>query len=212
MTRPLLSVLVLPTALAVLAARPSPGSPPDAPQQGTTRYALAPTGNEARFKVREILMGAELPNDAVGVTSKVTGQIVLGADGQPIAGQSRIVVDANDLRTDQNMRDGFIKRNTLQTAEYPNIEFVPTAIRGLDGPVPTSGSRAFQIVGNLKIRDETRLVTWNARAEFAPGRVTGSAATRFNFQDFDMEPPRAGRVFQVSPTINLEYDFNLVAQ
>jgi polyisoprenoid-binding protein YceI len=175
------------------------------------RYAVAPTGNEARFKVREILMGREAPNDAVGVTSKVTGAIVIGDDGQPIAAQSKIVVDASDLKTDVSMRDGFIKRNTLQTEQYPTIEFVPTSFRGLTGPLPTSGSRSFQIVGNMKIRDTTRSIAWNVTAEFAPGRVTGSAATRFNFEDFEMSPPKAGRVFMVSSGVNLEYDFNLVA-
>jgi polyisoprenoid-binding protein YceI len=175
------------------------------------RYTVAATGNEARFKVREILMGRELPNDAVGATSKVTGSIVIDDNGQPIAAQSKIVVDANDLKTDQSMRDGFIKRNTLQTEQYPSIEFVPTSFRGLTGPLPTSGTRTFDLVGNLKIRDKTRGIVWHVTAEFAPGRVTGSAVTRFNFEDFEMTPPKAGRVFMVSSGVNLEYDFNLIA-
>src|SRR5687767_5667090 len=147
------------------------------------RYSVAATGNEARFRVREQLVGVSLPNDAVGVTSKVTGSIVIGDNGQPIAAQSRIVVDATDLKTDQTMRDGYIRRNTLATEQYPAIEFVPTSFRGLTGPLPTSGSRTFQIVGNLKIKDQTRSIVWNVTAEFRPGRVTGSAATRFHFAD-----------------------------
>jgi hypothetical protein len=67
------------------------------------------------------------------------------------------------------------------------------------------------MVGNLTIRNETRLILWHVTAEFRPGRVTGSAATRFNFEDFNMTPPKAGRVFAVSSGINLEYDFNLVS-
>lgn len=213
----LLSVLLVPAVLAGGAAWVSVDSArnlstvADHADAVPVRYNLAPTGNEARFKAREILMGAQLPNEAVGVTQKVTGSIVIGDDGQPVAAQSKIVVDATDLTTDQTMRDGFIKRNTLQTEQYPAIEFVPTSFRGLAGPLPTAGTRDFEIIGNLKIRDQTRSVTWRVRAEFAPGRVTGSAATRFNFQDFGMEPPRAGRVFMVSPTLDLEYDFNLVA-
>ena len=32
------------------------------------RFVIAPAGNEARYRVSEVLMGATLPNDAVGVT------------------------------------------------------------------------------------------------------------------------------------------------
>ena len=175
------------------------------------RYSVAATGNEARFRVREQLVGVNLPNDAVGVTNKVTGSIVIGDNGQPIAAQSKIVVDATDLKTDQTMRDGYIRRNTLATEQYPAIEFVPTSFRGLTGPLPTSGSRTFQLVGNLKIKDQTRSIVWNVTAEFRPGRVTGSAATRFHFADFGMTPPKVGRVVAVSEAVGLEYDFNLVA-
>jgi len=175
------------------------------------RYVVAPSGNEARFKVREQLVGVNLPNDAVGITQKVTGSIVIGDNGQPVPAESKIVVDVSDLKTDVTMRDNFIKRNTLATAEYPNVEFVPTAFRGITGPLPTSGSRNFDIVGNLKIKDQTRSIVWHVTAEFAPGRVRGSAVTRFNFSDFGMEPPKAGRVVAVSNGVGLEYDFNLVA-
>jgi hypothetical protein len=37
------------------------------------RYSVAPDGNEARYRVREQLMHHDLPNDAVGKTSAITG-------------------------------------------------------------------------------------------------------------------------------------------
>jgi polyisoprenoid-binding protein YceI len=201
----LLSVALLPAALVVGAsAWISSDLVP-------IRYEVAPTGNETRFIVREQLVGIAVPGDAVGRTSKITGSIVIGDNGQPIPAESKIVVDASDLKTDVTMRDGFIKRNTLQTEQYPNVEFVPTSFRGLTGPLPTSGTRNFDLVGNLKIKDQTRSIVWHVTAEFRPGRVTGSAVTRFNFSDFGMEPPKAGRVVAVSNGVGLEYDFNLIA-
>lgn len=38
--------------------------------------SVAPQGNQARFVVREQLAGAELPNDAVGVTTAISGKAV----------------------------------------------------------------------------------------------------------------------------------------
>lgn len=201
----LLSIALLPAALV------GGGAAWVSTDAAPVRYSVAPTGNEVRFRVREQLANLALPNDAVGVTSKVTGSIVIGDNGQPIPAQSRIVVDVSDLKTDATMRDNYIKRNTLQTEQYPNVEFVPTSFRGLTGPLPTSGTRNFDIVGNMKIKDVTRSIVWHVTAEFRPGRVTGSAVTRFHFNDFGMEAPKVGRVLAVSNAVGLEYDFNLVA-
>jgi polyisoprenoid-binding protein YceI len=181
--------------------------------QAPVRYAVAPTGNEARYRVREQLANLPAPNDAVGVTQKVTGAIVIGPNGQPIPAQSRIVVDAADLATDQQMRDNFVRRNTLQTEQYPTVEVVPTSFRGLPaGPLPTSGRHSFELIANVTIRDVTRSVTWNVTADFAPGRVSGTADTRFLFSEFGIATPQVARVLSVSSSIGLEYDFNLVVQ
>ena len=41
----------------------------------TLHYVVAPTGNEARYKVREQLAGFDLPNEVVGTTNEVTGRL-----------------------------------------------------------------------------------------------------------------------------------------
>src|SRR5687767_6024666 len=47
-----------------------------------TRYVVAPAGNEVRYRVREQLAGFDLPNDAIGKSSKVSGAIAFDADGR----------------------------------------------------------------------------------------------------------------------------------
>ena len=50
---------------------------------------------------------------------------------------SPIVIDATQLATDNNMRNGMIRRAILQTNNdaYHNITFTPTAITGLPSDV-----------------------------------------------------------------------------
>ena len=48
------------------------------------RLVVEPAGNEARYRVREQLVGHDLPNDAIGVTQAVTGEIAFGDDGAVI--------------------------------------------------------------------------------------------------------------------------------
>ena len=52
------------------------------------RFVVAPTGNEARYRVREQLVNLDLPNDAVGVTKEISGQLLVTPRGSVIADSS----------------------------------------------------------------------------------------------------------------------------
>src|SRR6476660_9839471 len=86
------------------------------------RYVVAPTGNEARYRVREQLAGFDLPKDAIGATKDITGRILIGADGKVVKDSSRITVQLSELKSDQTRRDNFLRRSTLETNKYPKAE------------------------------------------------------------------------------------------
>jgi polyisoprenoid-binding protein YceI len=174
------------------------------------RFVVAPTGNEARYRIREQLVRVDLPNDAIGRSADVTGGIALGAGGQIIPSESKFVVGVSSLKSDRDRRDGFVRRNVLQTDQYPTVEFTPTAFRGLPKTLPASGSHTFDVIGNLTVRGVTKPTTWRVSAEAKNGQVTGKAATAFTFADFNMDQPRVPIVLSVADTIKLEYDFTLV--
>jgi polyisoprenoid-binding protein YceI len=174
----------------------------------TLRYVVAPTGNEARYRVREQLVGFDLPNDAVGATKKITGRIVVAADGKVLGDSSKIVVELTGLKSDKSRRDGYLQRRTLETSRYPTVELVPTALQGLLVPLDPGSSKTFQVVGDLTIRGVTRPTTWNVTARAEGQDVVGTAATAFTFKDFNMEQPKASVVLSVADTIKLEYDFH----
>ena len=73
------------------------------------RFVLAPTGNSARYRVRERLVGHDLPNDAIGETKNLTGAIEFDSKGKVIAQSSKFVLDAGTFVSDQNRRDGFVR-------------------------------------------------------------------------------------------------------
>jgi polyisoprenoid-binding protein YceI len=183
----------------------------DPAPEGATTYTVAPTGNEVRYRVREQLAGIDFPNDAIGKTGNITGQIVIEDDGTVVSDASRFVVEAASITSDRDRRDNYIRRRTLTVDQHATIVLVPIELRGL--AIPSGAGRdTFQLVGNLTVRGVTRPTTWNATAEFQNGRVTGSAVTRFTFPDFQMEKPRVRSVLSVADTIALEYDFNLVRE
>ncbi len=176
----------------------SQGGGSKASEKGTAlRLVLASSGNAARYRVREQLVGQNLPNDAVGETTKLTGAISIDAGG-------KIIRDAS--------RDGFVRGRLLEADEYPTIVFVPTSVSGVSLPLPTSGTRQIEMTGDLTVRGVTRPTTWKGAVEFNSGGLKGSASTAFTFDDIQMEQPRVPVLLSVADTIKLEIDFNLIPQ
>lgn len=174
------------------------------------RLVLADSGNEARYRVREQLARIDFPTDATGVTSAITGGITIADDGSILKDESKFTVDLTTLKSDSDRRDGFIQRRTLQTAEFPNAEFVPTSVHGLPSPLPASGALQFEVTGDLTVHGVTRPVTWTVTGQASDHGYTGSATTAFTFDDFGMDIPRVPVLLSVKDTIRLEYDFHLV--
>lgn len=197
------------TIAAALLVGPAPGLDA-APAQGHTRFELAPSGNEARYRVREQLAGVNFPSDAIGVTTAVQGAVVLDRSGKVIPESSKFVVDITGLKSDQARRDRFIQGQTLQTATHPRVEMAITELRGLAYPFPATGELKFQLVGNLTIKGVTRPSAWDVVARSRDGGLQGTATTSFTFGDFDLTRPRVASVLSVDDKITLECDFFLV--
>lgn len=186
-----------PTAPAVAAtAAPAAG--------GVLRFQLVPNQSSATFRVREQLAGVALPNDAVGTTRGVSGQISLRPDGSLVGEDSKITVDLRQLQTDNSRRDGYIKSSTLATDRFPSAEFVPAQAIGAPHPLPESGEYAFQLSGPMTIRGAQKDVTWDVSARREGGNLTATATTNFKFGDFNLVQPRVPLVLSITDDIRLE--------
>lgn len=176
------------------------------------RFVIASTGNEARYRVREQLMGANLPNDAIGMTKGVSGTILAYPDGRIVKDSSKIVIQVDSLKSDKDRRDGFLRRRTLETEKYPTVELIPTEIRGFNGNLPAAGTATFQLLGDLVIKGVAHPTVWNVTARAEGQNVAGTATTAFTFKDAGLDQPKVPVVLSVADTIKLEYDFRFVRQ
>ncbi len=177
----------------------------DTPTEGLS--ATLQEGTLARYLIREELANIELPFDAIGETSEVSGAFTFSADGEIVPESSRIVLNAASLRSDEENRDRYLRRNGIQTATYPEIIFVATSIDGLEWPLPASGEVEFTINGDLTVREVTRPVAWQTVATFDSNSVTGTAKTNFTFGEFEMEVPDLFFIVSLEDNIRLELDF-----
>jgi polyisoprenoid-binding protein YceI len=175
------------------------------------RYVVATDGNEARYRVREQLLHHDLPNDAVGKTTVITGGVIIAADGAVDTAASKITIDVTSLKSDQERRDGYVQHRTLETEQYPTVVFVPTSVTG--AKLPLSGTeQSFDVAGNLTVHGVTRPSVWHAKAKSSGNDITGSGWTQFTFADAQLAQPRLPMLLSVADTIRLEYDFHLVRQ
>ncbi len=190
----------------------STSQPADPAPHPLVRFVLASTGQAARYRVRERLVGHDLPNDAVGETKSITGWVAFDSSGNVISAASKFVVDAGTFVSDKDRRDGFVRERLLEAELYPSIVFVPTNVRGVGLPLPASGTRSFEMTGGLTVRNLTRPTTWKGTVQFKDGRGGGSATTAFTFNDVQIEQPRVPVLLSVADTIHLEIEFNLIPQ
>jgi polyisoprenoid-binding protein YceI len=196
-------VVNTPTTASQASATPVTSSSTSGTGSSGIKYVLVAEKSEASYAVREQLARLNLPSDAVGKTSSISVSVVINPDGTIDANTSKFTVDVSSLQTDQAMRDNFVRRNVLQTSQFPNAVFVPTQVSGLPAALPQSGDVSFKVTGNLTIRDVTKPVTWDVTGSFAIGVASGTATTSFTFEDFNLQVPQVAVVLSVVDKINL---------
>jgi polyisoprenoid-binding protein YceI len=210
----LLAVLPL-LCLAALAAPLSAEHAPVAQPQDKPAAAQwdVTSGTTATYRVTEQLAGISFKDDAVGSTDAVTGSIYLEPDGTIDSAKSKLTIDLRSLKSDQDMRDGYVKMRTLETDKFPNAEFVPKKLIGVPNPIPApdraTGQSGFQLVGDLTVHGVTKEVTLNGYATFSKDTIAGRAQTDFTFATFGLMKPTLARILSVDDKIQLDILFKL---
>lgn len=183
------SATAAPTATATIAAATATPAPSATAGATTGTWTVSNT-SKATVRVREQLVGVNLPSDAVLVATGATGTFILKDDGT-FSSDSKISFDLTTLASDNRNRDDFIKGDTLQTRQFPKAEFVPTKTTGLALPLPASGELTFKLTGQMTIKGKTKEVTFDVQAKRTGNELTATAtaAPTWKFADFGMTAP-----------------------
>jgi polyisoprenoid-binding protein YceI len=166
-------------------------------------YTIAADQSEAKVTVNEKLAFLPSNSDAVLTTKSMQGQIVLGPDGKP-TDASKIQVDLRTLKSDQTMRDNYIRTTTLQSDQFPLAEFVITGVDGWSGPVQNGQQSTFTLLGTMTMHGVTKPITFDTTATMQGGTLTGTAKTAFTFEDFGMTPSNKANIVTVNDLIKLQ--------
>lgn len=193
--------------VAATASTPAPSATASATTVTTGTWAVSNT-SKATVRVREQLVGVNLPSDAVLVATGATGAFVLKDDGT-FSSDSKITFDVTTLASDQHNRDDFVKMDTLQTRQFPTAVFAPTKTSGLVLPLPASGDFTFKLTGQITIHGKTKEVTFDVTAHRSGNELTATATASptWKFADFGMTAPSVPfRVVSIVDEIRLVVD------
>ena len=174
---------------------------------GVRHFVIDASQSEAKYVVRESLRG--LKTNAVGTTSAIEGDIYLTPEGLSDASESSFRVDLSTLKSDESMRDSYIKRNTLQTSQYQYATFVIEDVSGFPADYVEDTEVEMTISGTLTIHGVAKPVTWDVKARQAGNALSAVADLTIKFQDFGMSPPNV-QIAQAEDDIQLQ--IVLVAQ
>lgn len=203
----LAAALLLTGAPRAIAHALSQGEPPP-PKPGPVQLDIQ-GGSTASYRVTEQLAGVNFQNDAIGATPAVTGTIALNADGTVNSAGSKVTIDLRMLKSDQEMRDSYLQKRTLETDKFPTAVFVPKTLTGVASPFPNNGQAGFQLTGDLTVHGTTAPVTWQGIATFNKNGASGRASTNFTFATFGLTKPSLTILLSVDDKINLDVVFKL---
>jgi polyisoprenoid-binding protein YceI len=202
------SATTQPTATATVATATATPSATAGTTAATTGTWKVSNTSKATVRVREQLVGVNLPSDAVLVATGATGTFLLNGDGS-FSSASKISFDMTTLASDHRDRDNFVKNDTLQVRQFPKAEFVPTKVTGLALPMPASGDFTFKLTGQMTIKGKTKEVTFDVQAKRSGNELTATAtaAPTWTFADFGMTAPSvAFRVVSIVDEIRVVVD------
>jgi polyisoprenoid-binding protein YceI len=172
---------------------------------GARRFAIVADRSLATIRVREQVAAIPAPGDAVLTTRAFTGTVVLLPDGGFASGSS-FAADLDTLKSDEPLRDEWIKFNTLNTRVYPRAEFTLARVSGLPMPIAAQGEWAATLDGTMKIHGVERQLTWPVQVTRSGKEVRVLGATAFHVGDYGMAVPANRLILSVVDDVRLEID------
>ena len=144
-------------------------------------------------------------NTAVGRTPDVEGSLTLS--GSQVTAVE-ITADLTSLESDDDRRDGQLRRQAIQTEQFPTSTFRLTSPIDL-GAVPADG-QAMQATatGELTLHGVTKTVEVPIEARLSGDVVTVTGSIEIQFADYDIEQPTSFIVLSIEDHGTMEFQLH----
>jgi len=174
-------------------------------------------GSLAGYRAHEKFDELPSPNIAVARTDRVSGWLLVAADGGMVSlGSGCVAVELATLRSIDKLpgfntadRDGNV-RDFLHTSEHPFALF--HVIGAPVGPSPAGGAPAHvRVAGMLELNGRIKPATFGLVVRLEGDQVAAAGSTVVAVQDYGIEVPQGASGFvSVDPRITLEISLVLL--
>ena len=190
---------------------PSPVPPTAAPAAaaGLTRFVIDPAQSTVSYGVGETFLGQNNRYAyAVAATSVVSGEIMVDFENPAASTVGEITVDISTFQSDQKRRDKAIRDRWLQSSKFPLAVFSPTELHGLPQSYAPGDVLAFEVAGDLLVRDVVHATVFTVNASVEDGkRLSGQAVARVQMTDFGFEPPAVAGMIEAENDVDITFEF-----
>jgi polyisoprenoid-binding protein YceI len=179
--------------------------------EGQTCYQIIAAESEVKYEVGETFINQDNRFAvAVGVTTQVTGEILIDRTNPQNSSIGAITVDISKFTSDSSRRDNVIRNDWLESARFPLAVFTPTSIEGLPSEGVEGQSYDLVINGDLKVKESTRPVTFTATVSLSEDKLSGVAQTTILMSDFGVGPISIAGILNTEDEVRII--FNIVAR
>jgi polyisoprenoid-binding protein YceI len=173
---------------ATEAAQPQPTEAAAPAAGAATVYRIDAGQSEARYEVGETFFQGNRFVTAIGRTKGIAGDVLVDFAAPANSQIGTLVINVNQLTSDEGRRDNYIRNNALESAKYPEATFKPTKIEGIPASVKPGDTLTLKVTGDLTVKQTTRPVTFDVTLTANQDQLTGSAVTQILLSDFGVGP------------------------
>jgi polyisoprenoid-binding protein YceI len=145
------------------------------------------------YRVQEQLAGIGA-NTAVGRTGGVTGSLTF--DGSTIT-KLEVTANLTQLRSDNNLRDGQLRSQAIETNRFPNATFVLASPISIGDPPAEGVTITRTITGDLTLHGVTKRISMEVQGQLRGGQIVVVGSTEILFADYSISQPRGMSVVSI---------------
>ena len=150
-------------------------------------YRIDPEHSTATYEAKEELAGAA--TTAKGTTHGIAGDIVLDRTHPDQSTLGEIVVNVEQLTSDNSLRDKRIRTEYLESHEHPLVKLTNAKLTGLPDYDHRRARRTpSRIDGDLTVHGTTKPVSWKANATLSGDTLTADATATVKMSEFGVGP------------------------
>ena len=188
-------------------------SQPNAPHltaaPGERVYRIDPMQSSVQYTVKEELFGVGV-HRAHGITNGVAGDIALNSEAPARSRVGEIVVNVEQLHSDNSLRDAQIRKGYLSSHTFRFAYFNATTLTGLPAKLTQGRTYRFNLLGVLKVKNTQRPITWTVAGSLANGKLEATAVTHVKMSQFGIGPIELAGLVSTSDDVTLT--MHLVAE